>query len=211
VLFACLLFLVACSPAATTFPAAATLPAAASYLVTAPYDVPSDGVASWYGPGFVGRHTANGEIYDPGQLTAAHRSLPFNTQVRVTNLVNGMSVVVRINDRGPFKRNRVIDLSRAAAEHIGMLREGTVPVSLELLTGVGGIVPAAEDPGLQGYDVVARGYHLGELLLLSSGRATHPFVVRVIGSEVSAVVGADILLSPELYSALGPTVNVVTD
>ncbi len=78
------------------------------------------GVASWYGGKFHGRKTANGETYDQWSLTAAHRSLPFGTRVRVTNQSNGDSVVVRINDRGPFVGGRVIDLSRAAASEIGM-------------------------------------------------------------------------------------------
>jgi len=91
------------------------------------------GMASWYGPGFHGRLTANGERYNQGQLTAAHRSLPFNTKVRVTNLRNGQSVVVRINDRGPFSRGRVIDLSAGAARSIGVFSSGVAPVQLEVL------------------------------------------------------------------------------
>ena len=93
-------------------------------------DIP-DGVASWYGPGFAGRRTASGERFDPGQLTAAHRSLPFGSKVRVTH--NGRSVVVRINDRGPFHGGRVIDLSQAAAEDLGLRRAGSGRVELALL------------------------------------------------------------------------------
>lgn len=91
------------------------------------------GQASWYGPGFHGRRTANGERYNQNAMTAAHRSLPFGTRVRVTNLNNGRSVVVRINDRGPFIRGRVIDLSRAGAGAIGMISSGVAPVRLEVL------------------------------------------------------------------------------
>ena len=91
------------------------------------------GKASWYGPGFHGRLTANGERYNQYALTAAHRSLPFGTRVRVTNVNNGRSVVVRINDRGPFIRGRVIDLSTAAASNIGMIHHGVVPVRLQIL------------------------------------------------------------------------------
>lgn len=91
------------------------------------------GVASYYGRRFAGRPTASGERFDPGQLTAAHRTLPFGSKVRVTNRHNGQSVVVRINDRGPFVRGRTIDLSRAAAEHIGLIRRGHGTVELELL------------------------------------------------------------------------------
>ena len=92
------------------------------------------GAASWYGPGFYGRTTANGERFRKGTLTAAHRTLPFGTKVRVTNLSNGRSVVVRINDRGPFKYNRVIDLAHGAASQLRMMQAGEVPVKLEILT-----------------------------------------------------------------------------
>lgn len=91
------------------------------------------GVASWYGPGFAGRRTASGERFDPGQMTAAHRTLPFGSKVRVTH--NGRSVVVRINDRGPFHGGRVIDLSQAAAEELGIRRAGSGRVELALLGG----------------------------------------------------------------------------
>lgn len=93
-----------------------------------------NGVASWYGPKFHGRQTANGERYDMDKLTAAHRTLPFNTYVRVLNRDNGREVTVRINDRGPFARGRVIDLSRAAAKKIGMIGPGTARVSLVILS-----------------------------------------------------------------------------
>lgn len=91
------------------------------------------GKASWYGAAFQGKPTASGEAFNMNALTAAHRDLPFGTQVRVTNQNNGRSVVVRINDRGPFVAGRIIDLSRAAAERIGMIDAGVVPVSLEIL------------------------------------------------------------------------------
>jgi rare lipoprotein A len=91
------------------------------------------GIASWYGPGFNGNRSASGEIFNQNALTAAHRSLPFGTQVRVTNLRNGESVVVRINDRGPYSGNRVIDLSAGAARAVGLIQAGVAPVSLEVL------------------------------------------------------------------------------
>jgi rare lipoprotein A len=91
------------------------------------------GEASWYGPGFHGRRTANGERYDQDALTAAHRTLPFGTRVRVTNLDNGRIVEVRINDRGPFIGGRIIDLSRAGAHVIGLVGPGVGPVRLEVL------------------------------------------------------------------------------
>ena len=93
------------------------------------------GVASYYGRGFAGRPTANGERFNPRALTAAHRTLPFGSQVRVTNTRNGKSVVVRINDRGPFHGGRQIDLSRGAAEQIGLVARGHGRVEMELLTG----------------------------------------------------------------------------
>lgn len=91
------------------------------------------GVASWYGPGFHGRLTANGEIYNQNALTAAHKSLPFNTRVRVTAVSTGQSVIVKINDRGPYIGNRIIDLSAAAASAIGLRHMGVGKVKLEIL------------------------------------------------------------------------------
>ena len=93
----------------------------------------STGQASWYGPGFYGGRTANGEVLRPGTLTAAHRTLAFGTKVRVTNLWNGRSAVVRINDRGPFHGNRVIDLAHGAARELGLVASGTASVKLEVL------------------------------------------------------------------------------
>ncbi|MFW6062029.1 MAG: septal ring lytic transglycosylase RlpA family protein [Planctomycetota bacterium] len=95
------------------------------------------GVASWYGERFAGRPTASGEPFDPSALTAAHRSLPFGTRVRVTHLANDRSVIVRINDRGPHVEGRIIDLSRAAAEKLGMVEQGTARVSLDVLDRAG--------------------------------------------------------------------------
>lgn len=89
------------------------------------------GTASWYGPGFHGRTTASGDRFDQNGLTAAHPSLPFETEVKVTNLENGRSVNVEINDRGPHEEGRIIDLSKAAAEKLGMTGDGTVPVRIQ--------------------------------------------------------------------------------
>jgi len=91
------------------------------------------GVASWYGPNFHGRLTSNGERYNMYALTAAHKTLPMNTIVKVTNLNNGKSVVVRINDRGPFVKGRIIDLSYAAGKKIGLDKSGTAPVLLKVI------------------------------------------------------------------------------
>ncbi len=87
-------------------------------------------LASWYGPGFYGRRTASGEVYNPKQLTAASRTLPLGTHAEVTNLANGRSVKVRINDRGPYVKGRKMDLSRRAAERLGMMRSGVTPVRI---------------------------------------------------------------------------------
>jgi rare lipoprotein A len=95
-----------------------------------------EGKASWYGEPFHGRRASNGEVYDMYKLTAAHRTLPFETVVRVTNLGNGKSTVVRITDRGPFVDNRIIDLSLAAAREIESVGPGVVPVRLEILSAV---------------------------------------------------------------------------
>lgn len=91
------------------------------------------GIASWYGPNFHGKLTANGERYDMNAFTAAHRTLPFNTLLRVDNVENGKSVLVRINDRGPYIPNRIIDLSRKAAEELDMIGSGTASVRLLLV------------------------------------------------------------------------------
>lgn len=91
------------------------------------------GKASWYGAGHDGGPTASGERYNKRAMTAAHRTLPMNTKVRVTNQLNGRSAIVRINDRGPFIRGRIIDLSEAAAEQLWMKEAGVVPVKVERL------------------------------------------------------------------------------
>lgn len=101
-----------------------------------------EGLVSWYGAAFHSKPTASGERFDSGELTMAHPSLPFGTRVKVTNLRNGRSVVVRVNDRGPFVGTRIADLSQAAANQIGMLRRGIVRARIEIL----GEQPAASAP-----------------------------------------------------------------
>jgi rare lipoprotein A len=107
------------------------------------------GVASWYGVPYDGRRTSSGEIFDMRALTAAHRTLPFDTWVEVTNLTNGKQVSVRVNDRGPFVDGRIIDLSMAAADQIDMVRAGIAQVKLKVIRApkggkVSGSVAAAE-------------------------------------------------------------------
>ncbi|KKJ75386.1 hypothetical protein WH95_18775 [Kiloniella litopenaei] len=103
------------------------------YYPAVDYGYSETGIASWYGPGFDGKQTANGEIYDQYALTAAHRTLPMPSLVRVTNLGNGRSIKLRINDRGPFSNNRIIDVSRRAAQLLGFELQGTAKVKVEIL------------------------------------------------------------------------------
>lgn len=123
----------ASAPAATTIlrQAPDISPLAAAEAVARAEPAPAAVEASYYGDGFAGKLTANGEIFDPAQMTAAHRTLPFGTIVLVTDAATGQSVEVRINDRGPFHGNREIDLSEGAAREIGMIGAGTAKVILE--------------------------------------------------------------------------------
>ena len=120
-----LLFVAACSlpPSNVKVPTRPPAPSGASQT----------GIASWYGPGFHGRPTASGVIYDQHELTAAHQTLPLGTRVMVTNLDNGKSIEVAINDRGPFVKGRILDLSYAAAQTLGMIGPGTIPVRIEVI------------------------------------------------------------------------------
>jgi len=130
-----------------------------------------EGVASWYGPGFHGNRTANGEVYDQYELTAAHPSLPLGTRVVVTNLANGRSVEVRINDRGPYVDGRAIDLSYAAARTLGIVRPGTARVRIEVLgpprAGTARLVPPAP------HDLPTAAYCVQVAALGDAGRAEH--------------------------------------
>jgi rare lipoprotein A len=100
------------------------------YQVAGPYY--ETGIASWYGPGFHGNYTANGEVYDMYGISAAHKTLPFGTIVRVVEIETGRSIVVRINDRGPFIEGRIIDLSKGAAEKLGIVEKGIAEVGLRI-------------------------------------------------------------------------------
>jgi rare lipoprotein A len=113
------------------------------------------GVASWYGPGFHAATTSNGERYDMYAMTAAHTTLPLPSYVQVTNLRNGRSVVVRVNDRGPFKDGRIIDLSYSAASKLDMLKDGTTFVEVRALTPAQTAAPPAPPPAGQGLYVQA--------------------------------------------------------
>jgi rare lipoprotein A len=118
-------------------------------LAYAPRSGVEVGVASWYGQEFHGRPTSSREVYDMNDMTAAHRTLPFGTHVMVTNLANDRSVVVRINDRGPFVRDRIIDLSYAAARVLGLIGPGTARVRLEILGGFREPAPESSTVWLQ--------------------------------------------------------------
>jgi rare lipoprotein A len=143
------------APTPATPPATPSPKRGKSSHSSAPAGYFEEGNASWYGVPFNGRRASNGEIYDMYKLTAAHRTLPFETVVRVTNLNNGKSTTVRITDRGPFVENRIIDLSLAAAREIESIGPGIVPVRVEVLTPgvdpIGGFftvqVGAFRDPG----------------------------------------------------------------
>lgn len=102
------------------------------------------GRASWYGPNFHGNLTANGERYDMYAMTAAHKTLPFGTRLRVVNVDNGRSAAVRVNDRGPYKKGRILDVSKAAAKELGMLGSGTARVRLYVVEKPGGAHKADE-------------------------------------------------------------------
>lgn len=103
------------------------------YYPAVDYDYNETGIASWYGEAFHGKATANGELYDMNELTAAHRTLPLPSVVRVTNLENGRSMTLRVNDRGPFAHGRIIDVSRRAAQLLGFEQQGTARVRVEIL------------------------------------------------------------------------------
>ena len=121
------------------------------------------GIASWYGPDFHGKHTANGELYDMNQVTGAHKTLPMPCLVRVTNLDNGRAIVVRVNDRGPFARGRILDLSRRAAQLLGFERIGTAKVRVQIMA-----------PESQALAVAARQGQLGSTLAGLDANALPP-------------------------------------
>jgi len=134
----------------TILPLLLAIPAAAQEQEADDSPEIGSGMASYYGDELAGNRTANGERFDPDDLTAAHRTLAFGSRVRVTNLANGKSVVVRINDRGPFSRGRVIDVSDAAAREIDMRRSGVARVSMTLLDGESELAAAEGATGAVG-------------------------------------------------------------
>lgn len=211
----------ACAPAAsrgvdappTSLASRAVLPSAADLAPGPPPGWSERGEASWYGPAFAGRPTANGEIFDPSALTAAHPTLPFGTRVEVRSIDTGRTVVVRINDRGPFVGGRIIDLSRAAAEAIGLIGSGVAPVRLTLAGGPEGLRPLRVAPGLSGYDVIVPGATPGTLLVLRSASGTS-ILTRVVAAEPPAGSGSDgfdVWTSAVLADRLGAVATVMLD
>lgn len=150
------------------------LPTAAGYR--------AEGIASWYGTRFHGRETANGEPYDLYGPTAAHRTLPIPSYLRVTNLANGRSMVVRVNDRGPFHADRVIDLSYGAAVRLGFAEAGTAPVRLEALT-----VAGVDD---------RRDSEAGVYRYLQLGAFSSPETAESLRAQVAALVDAPVTVTP---------------
>ncbi len=142
------------------------------YFPSEDYQYSETGIASWYGPGFEGRRTANGETFDPGELTAAHRTLPMPSLARVTNLDNGKSVVVRINDRGPFANNRIVDVSQRGAELLGFAGVGTAKVRVDIMAIESKAI--ADAAKKRGYVAPPRGGHVGETRLATKSEFIMP-------------------------------------
>ena len=113
--------------------AAAVLVAVGSFSIPSAALAKQCGNASWYGPGFHGRTTANGERFNQNAMTAAHKRLPFGAKIRVTNQLNGKSLTLRVNDRGPFAKGRILDASKAAAKKLGFQRRGHAPVCVTVI------------------------------------------------------------------------------
>ncbi len=162
---------------------------------TSEQGIPTEqGLASWYGVKFEGRPTASGETFDMGRLSAAHKALPFGTLAKVTNLENGLFTIVRINDRGPFVPGRIIDLSRAAAEEIGMLGKGVAMVKIEV------VVPAVQRERFSiqvgaysqraNYEKVALRLQQNglDILLEHTERVTRVIVPDVTGESLEAIM-----------------------
>lgn len=119
-----------------------------TYVPTETYTFEETGIASWYGPGFHGKRTASGEVFDTNELSAAHRTLQMPSFVRVTNMENGRSIIVRVNDRGPFSKARVIDVSSRAADLLQMKGNGTARVKIQLLSEESRVIAEAAKRGI---------------------------------------------------------------
>lgn len=196
-----LCLLSACSSASKPAPVSTTPPTTNGYKVGKPYAIngiwyvprvdyayDATGVASWYGPGFDGQATANGETYDMNELTAAHKTLPMPSIVRVTNLDNGRSIKLRVNDRGPFVDGRIIDVSRRAAQLLGFYGAGTARVRVEIV--------ADESRALA---------------LLLTGSEQAPAIGAVSAPIVATAVVADASVLPAAPVPVAPMQDVAVD
>jgi rare lipoprotein A len=160
-------------------------------------DYDETGIASWYGPTFYGQHTANGEIFDASALTAAHRTLPMPVNVRVTNLENGRSIVLRVNDRGPFSRGRIIDVSEQAAKLLGFYGKGTARVRVSF-------VSRADLPGTAGSPAPFTPPAVAAALpAVPSGAVQEASLDTVPGIPMAAPVKTDDLPAPAASSPPG--------
>ncbi len=159
-----------------------------TYTPRETYSFSETGIASWYGPGFHKGRTASGEVYDKYEMTAAHRTLQMPSLVRVTNLDNGRSVIVRVNDRGPFKRGRVIDVSKRAAEMLGMIGTGTAKVRIDLLPVESRIIAEAAKTGMstKGAEVAMNqtGRLPDEIIRAGGGGALQPVSIQTASANV---------------------------
>lgn len=163
-----------------------------TYYPKETYEHTETGIASWYGPGFQGKRTASGERFDTNELTAAHRTLQMPSLVRVTNLDNGRSVIVRVNDRGPFKRGRVIDVSEKAAELLGFKGIGTAKVKLDVLP----------EESMQIAEMARRGENTRGIEL-AANRGQMPGIVPASTSSNIEIASADPMQGPALGD-IGP-------
>jgi rare lipoprotein A len=179
------------------------------YTPSENYSYDQTGIASWYGPGFDGKRTANGEVFDTSELTAAHPTLPMPSLVRVTNLENGRSVVVRINDRGPFAAGRIIDLSQRAAQLLGFEQNGTAKVRVTILAPES---KSIADAAKKRYS--AEGVQMADLMAPAEGEAQLPAVgeapMAAPLEKVEAVALDDGPLKPSPEQPIAqPSANVV--
>lgn len=155
------------------------------------------GIASWYGPQFHGKATANGEVFNMNDLTAAHKTLPFNTVVRVENMDNGKSVVVRINDRGPYIGDRIIDLSRKSAREIDMEDSGTANVQIYLVR--------EGDRPLTARNTSSRETFTVQLASYNTQSEAENFSKGISGSRVEAVPIAGVTVYRVYYGSFSKT------
>lgn len=172
-----------------------------------------EGKASWYGNKFHGKRTANGEIYSMYGMTAAHKTLPIPSYVKVTNLSNGRQVIVRVNDRGPFHKGRVIDLSYTAAKKLGYLKQGTASVRVEAIQPLDNVAvshPAAPQLPVQSNSTVARapvpenpaGYELPKNTFLQAGAFSTPAAAEKLRDQLGGLTSLPVKVIPPSEDAL---------